>query len=202
MGTAPSTPMPSTPMPSTPSPMSGMPNILQNARETVENLAPSAEAIKSTTLKGIEDAYRTIKGSGSIMTELGNVKDSFIGMPANLLGGALGATAKFMTLHPIEGTRTAATGLINAAKDMARFVTAPLPLTFATAKTSLGATKTAASTVAGLPKQIVLKGYGAVDRGLNSFLDLFGPTGVAPNTPPAPDLGTAPTTSTPITQAV
>lgn len=193
MGATPSTPTPSTPTPSAPSPLSAIPNALQNARETVSNLAPTGAEIKTAAMNTIHGAYDAIRGSGSIMTELGKAKDSFIGMPAEMLGGALSATGKLLTRHPIEATRTAATSLINASKDLATFVTSPFRLTVAAGENMFSGVKKATTAVAALPKKGALKAYHVVSDGVNEFLNLFGPgeaSSSSSNAPSkAPDLG-------------
>jgi len=162
-------------------------NALQGARETVDKLTPSPEAIKAAASNTIQNAYASIRGSGSIMTELGKTKDAFLGMPAEAIGGALKASGQLLTLQPINATRTVATGLINTCKNLAKFTTSPIPVALAAAENSYKTTKSVASTVVRFPKTAVLKGYGVVERGVNEVLDIFGSSTEA--APKAADLG-------------
>lgn len=159
-------------------------------QETADNLTPSAEQIKAAALNKCKGAMDSIKGSGQITAELKKTADSLIGIPAEAAAGGLKACVQLLSFQPIKATCTVAKGLMGVCENVAKVATAPIPVALATAGQSYNAAKSAGQTVVSLPKKGVLKAYDVTERGLNSVLNLFGPSETSAvndnaSTPPA-----------------
>lgn len=140
------------------------------ARESLVQMAPTPEAIKAGTLNTIHNAYSTLRGSGSVMTELGKVKDAYIDLPTGVAGTGLKACAELLTVQPINATCTLAKGLTAACGDIAKIVVSPIP----TALAAAGKTLEGAKTVAKLPITVPMQACSVVGNGCSKMLDLFG----------------------------
>ncbi len=134
----------------------------------VEKVSP--EKIKESALSTLHECYDTVRGSGSVMTELGKVKDAYISLPADVVGNALKASAQLLTVQPIKATCTVAKGLKDTCVNMAKIAVSPVPTAIAAAQQSLAKVKDVGVAVGKAPLKMVQ----TAQNGCHKFLDLFG----------------------------
>ena len=162
----------------------GIADALHSVQERA-NTMPNPEEFKAATLNKIHGCYETIRGSGSVMTELGNVTHACLDLPAGAVGGALKAVGQLCTLQPINATCTAGKALVDTCQNLGKIAVSPVPIALAAAENSLSVAKK----VAKLPIKAPIAAYRVAERGVNRVLDLFGPS--AGTTSKSPDLGGA-----------
>jgi len=149
----------------------GLINAMKEAQEGLEaSIVRSPEEIKAAALNTIHEAIDTVKGSGSVMTELGSLKDAYIDLPLGAASNALTATGQLLSAHPVDATVTTFGALTDAAKNVGKIAVAPLPLGIAAAGSSLEAAKT----VVKAPVTVPLAAGKVVYNGCNKMLDLLG----------------------------
>lgn len=147
----------------------GLTDTLKGIQEGVERVIPSGEALREAATTTIHRAYDTIRGSGSIRTELGKAGEVALKLPFNMASNALRACGQLLTFQPVEATKTVASGLMEACGNLAKMGTAPVPIALAAAGKALDATKT----VVQLPLTAPLAAFGVVKRGVGRVVELM-----------------------------
>lgn len=152
----------------------GIRNAVNTAREAAESAVPSAESVKAAALNTCRGAIDTCKGSGSVTTEAKKTLSALVDAPVGAVTDSLKACTQIVTLQPVKGVCTAAKGLGNMCKNVAKVLVSPVPIAIAAAKTTFNTGVEAIK----LPGKAAVSVFGTVSNGVNGALDtIYGGSG-------------------------
>ncbi len=150
----------------------GVGQAINTAREAANKLSPSTEAVKSAAVNTCNGMIETCKGSGSVRTEGKKIVSAMVDAPLTTVTHGLKACTELLTLQPVKATCTAARGLTDMCKNVAKVCVSPVPMSIAALKT----TGKAATEVIKFPVTGPLKAYDVTKRGVIKATDImFGP---------------------------
>lgn len=161
----------------------GLKDGINKIREGANNLKLNGGAIREAATRSLDEGYRALKGSGSVMTEIGRAGKTCADLPLEMGAKGLQACAQLLTFQPVEATCTVAKGLTEACGNLAALITSPIPITAAACE---GALKVA-GTVIKAPIEGPLAVGRTVKRGLINMTGWLGSL----TTPDSSSRGTA-----------
>lgn len=138
------------------------------SHEVIETPAESIERLGGA----IKKAKETIIGSGSLVKEIGNAGNAYLGIPKEMVVTPFKAMGELIRLHPIEATKKITQGAGEIAKDIVKIATTPSRL--AIAGTSV-ATRTVGKTAKAPLKAVAwvtkspLRVFDMLNKGINKL---------------------------------